>query len=81
MKPERPHVFQIPQRARSWLDQLFSAKAVARGGLVRRSIVSVEEEVGRAVLLAEVRRRGFHLVETGGQFVVFCNQGRLRVHT
>ncbi|WP_346763697.1 hypothetical protein [Rhodobacter sp. SY28-1] len=52
---------------------MFAAKAVERGSGVRRSVRDVEREVGRDFFVAEVRRRGFHLVECGGQFIVICN--------
>jgi len=44
-----------------WLRQIFSARA-AQGGVVRRSIAWVDREVGRDLFMAEVRRRGFHLL-------------------
>ena len=62
-----------------WIDQLFSAQAVAKGAVIRRAVRDVEREVGRAALEAAVRARGFHLVECGGQFIVICNPGLLRV--
>jgi hypothetical protein len=58
---------------------VFQAQAVAKGGVVRRAVVDVEREVGRAAFLAEVRRRKFHLVECGGQFIVICNAGHMQV--
>jgi hypothetical protein len=39
----------------------------------------VEQEIGRERLILEVRKRGFHLVEYGGQFIVICNSGHLQV--
>ena len=62
-----------------WVAQVFAAKAARTGGVIRRSVTWIEREVGRAAFVAEVRRRGFHLVETGGQFVVICNHGGIRV--
>ncbi len=62
-----------------WIALVFSAKAAARGGVVRRSAAWVEREVGRDRFVAEVRRRGYHLVETGGQLIVICNSGGLKV--
>ena len=56
------------------VDQVFSAKAVRYGGVVRRSLHWVEAEVGRANFEDEVRRRGWHLVECNGQLVVFCTK-------
>ncbi|WP_254695871.1 N-(5'-phosphoribosyl)anthranilate isomerase [Palleronia sp. THAF1] len=62
-----------------WLDRIFSAKAVAKGAIVRRSVGWVEKEIGRDRLIAEVKRRRFHMVESGGQFVIFCHRGLMRV--
>lgn len=63
----------------SWIALVFNAKAVAKGGVVRRSRVWVEREIGMARFVAEVRQRGFHLVENGGQLIVICNQDGLKV--
>jgi hypothetical protein len=63
-----------------WLNLIFSAKAVEKGGVVRRSVAWVEREVGRPRFIDAVRKRGYHLIETGGQFIVICNQGSVRVH-
>lgn len=62
-----------------WIEIVFAAQAVARGGIVRRSAAWVEREIGRDKFIAEVKRRGFHLVETGGQLIVICNSGGLKV--
>jgi len=75
--PPRP-----PGRRRgntAWMDRLFAAEAVRRGGIVRRAVRDVEREIGRDQLELEVRRRGFHLVEVAGQFVIICTPGQLRV--
>lgn len=63
----------------AWIDSLFQAKAVDKGGIVRRATKDVEREVGRPAFIAEVRRHGFHLVECGGQFIVICNPGVMTV--
>jgi hypothetical protein len=62
-----------------WIDQVFFAKAVNRAGVVRRAVRDVEREVGRDAFIHEVRRRGFHLVECGGQFIVICNSGQMKI--
>jgi hypothetical protein len=62
-----------------WFRQIFSAKAVQSGGVVRRKICDVERKVGRAALELEVRRRGFHLVEAGNQFIIICTRGDVRL--
>lgn len=61
------------------LSAIFSAQAVARGSVVRRSIRRVEHEVGRDRLLVEVKRRGFHLAECGDQSVIICHDAGLRI--
>ncbi len=62
-----------------WLHEIFSAQAVRRGGVVRRSTAWVEREIGTEALVAEVRRRGFHMLEAGGQYLIICNPGAIRV--
>jgi hypothetical protein len=57
-----------------WVIQLFSAKSVAEGGIIRRKVADVERLIGRKRFLYEVNRRGFHAVENAGQFIIFCNQ-------
>ncbi|MBL3570230.1 N-(5'-phosphoribosyl)anthranilate isomerase [Rhodovulum sp. BSW8] len=63
----------------SWIASVFSAQAVAKGGVVRRSRRWVEREIGMERFVAEVQLRGFHLVECGGQLIVICNPHGLRV--
>lgn len=47
---------------------------------MRRNIADVKEHASEEELLYEVRQRGFHLIETGNQFVVICNKGVLKIH-
>ncbi|WP_254796922.1 hypothetical protein [Sulfitobacter albidus] len=58
---------------------LFSARAAARGGVIRRSVRDIEKYVGRVEFEDELRRRGFHAVENAGQLVIFCNQEPIRL--
>jgi hypothetical protein len=73
MRPAMPPLPSAP-----WVDQVFSARTVRYGGVVRRSLRWVEAEVGRAAFEAEVRRRGWHLAECNGQLVVFCTDRPVR---
>ena len=77
--PFHPAIRPSPPGGGAWLENIFHAKSVARGGIVRRAVRDVEREAGREALFAEVRRRGYHLVECGGQFIVICNSGHLQV--
>ena len=60
---------------KSWVQRMFDAKAVGRGGIIRRKIASVLKHGSEAELLTEVKTRGFHLVKTGDQYVVLCHRG------
>ena len=57
-----------------WIAQVFSAKAVAAGGIIRRRTQDIDRITGRQRFLDEVHRRGFQAVENAGNIVVFCNQ-------
>jgi hypothetical protein len=70
-----------PRANPSWCARIFDAKSARRGGIVRRAVRDVDREIGRAAFVDEVSRRGFHLIECGGQYIVICNAGQLVVHT
>lgn len=63
----------------AWLDQIFGAQAVQNGGVVRRSVADVKKYSSSATLKFEIRRRKFHLIRTGDQYVILCHTGDLRV--
>ncbi len=65
--------------AHAWISQIFSSQAARNGGIVRRKIASVIEYASVDLLHAEVIRRGFHMVESGDQFVIFCHRGDLKI--
>lgn len=66
-------------RNTAWVTAVFTAKSVQDGGVIRRSVRSVEREIGREAFEAEIKRRGFHAIEIGGQYIVLCNTGHMRV--
>lgn len=61
-----------------WIRDVFSARAVTDGTVVRRNIRDIERYAGMDRFLAEVRERGFQALENRGQVVVFCNRAPLR---
>lgn len=61
-----------------WIGHLFASQAAREGGVIRRKVRDVERVVGREAFLAEMRRRGFPVVENAGQFVIFCNREPIR---
>ena len=62
-----------------WMHQIFLAKSAQNGGVVRRKVKDVERKVGRKTFELEVRRRGFHLIEAGGQFIIICTRDPLHL--
>jgi hypothetical protein len=68
----------IPPSKR-WIAQWFRAKAVTTGGVIRRSVADVRHYASDKDLLTEVKRRRFHLIRCGGQYIVLCNSGRLKL--
>jgi hypothetical protein len=62
----------------AWISHLFSSLAAREGGVIRRKIRDIDRYVGREAFLAEMRRRGFAVVENAGQFVIFCNREPIR---
>ena len=57
----------------AWRDQLFSADAVRRKGVVRRKKGAIHREVGLSLLRAEVAARGFQLFDVGTDYLIVCH--------
>lgn len=68
-----------PLTPNEWVTDVFSSRAAATGGVVRRKKRDIERYVGWAEFEYELRRRGFHAVENAGQVVIFCNQEPIRL--
>jgi hypothetical protein len=47
--------------------------------VIRRNKSDVDRKIGRDRLELEVRKRGFHLVEAGNQFLIICDRGDIRL--
>ena len=63
----------------SWIAEVFSAQAVLKGGVIRRNVHWIAREIGLARFVDEVQARGFHLFETGDQWIVVCHCGGVRI--
>ncbi len=74
----RPMMTSASNASEIWLARVFAAKA-ADGHVIRRNIAWVEREIGRDRFMAEVRRRGFRLLQTADQFIVVCHSGPIHV--
>ena len=62
------------------INEIFRAASARNGNIVRRKIANVNKYASLKYLLKEVQTRGFHLVETGDQYIIICNTGMLKVH-
>ena len=63
----------------AWVTRIFRADAAQNGGIIRRAIHSVERFSSEEELIREVKRRGFHMVRSGGQYVILCNKGTFKL--
>lgn len=63
----------------AWMRQIFTCGQVAKGNIVRRKRSSVQRYASMKALKAEIRRRGFHLIETGDQLIIICNRGQIKL--
>lgn len=57
-----------------WIEQLFSSRAAAKGGVVRRKQRDIERLVGLTRFKHEITRRGYTALTNAGDIIVFCNQ-------
>jgi len=62
-----------------WIENIFSAKIATEEGVVRRKKTTVQRYASREELIAAVKKRRFHLIETGDQYVIVCNSGDVRI--
>jgi hypothetical protein len=59
---------------------MFDAKIVEDEGIVRRDFRSVRKHASLDELVDYARSQGYHVIETGNQYVVLCNRGALKIH-
>ncbi len=70
---------QLHKTPEEWIAHVFSARVSERGGMVRRKIRDVEREIGRERLELEVRRRGWHMIETNRDIIILCDTSPFRI--
>ncbi len=70
-----------PLDADLWLHNIFATKQVQQGGVIRRKARDVERFCGMQAFVSEIHRRGFQVVQNGGQFIIFCNNEPIRILT
>lgn len=62
-----------------WIGQIFAAKAVGQGGVIRRKSVDIDRLIGGDRFMSEVEKRGFRAIENNGQILVLCNRAPVRI--
>jgi hypothetical protein len=62
------------------VDQIFEAASVRNGGIVRRARRDVDRLASLDEVIREAKRRGYHVLETGGQVVFLCHKGQVILH-
>lgn len=63
----------------AWIDQIFAADQVVAGGIVRRSVDDVAKYASENDLLRAVRSNQYHMIRTGDQYVIICNEGVIQL--
>jgi hypothetical protein len=64
----------------SWIAQIFRSRAARNGGIVRRRVSDVKHFSSPGELEHAVRARGFHMLLSRDQYVIFCNsEGVLQI--
>ena len=59
-----------------WFD---GAAAAQNGGIVRRAVDDVHQRGDIDAAIAEAHNRGWHMIESGDQYVLLCNDGAMQV--
>jgi len=62
-----------------WINQIFDSQIARRGGIVRRKVTSVQRYASLAQLKAAVIARGYHMIQHGDQYLIFCDTGLTRM--
>ena len=68
----------IPTGSR-WINQIWNARAAKTGGIVRRNVDSVKTYASVKELKSAVKAKGFHLLRSGNQYLIFCHAGKFKV--
>jgi len=63
----------------AWVRQIFQSHIAKRGGVVRRKITSIDKFASRAEVKPECTTRGYHIVQHGDQWLVFCDKGSVKI--
>jgi hypothetical protein len=63
----------------AWIAQIFESKIAKSGGVVRRRLSSIDQFASRTQLQQECKKRGYHIVEHGNQWLIFCDKAMVKI--
>lgn len=63
----------------AWVNQIFKSRIARRGGVARRKITSIDRYASKAAVKAEAQQRGYHIVEHGDQWLIFCDKASVKI--
>ena len=55
-----------------WIDDIYTAQIVSRGGTVRRGVNSLPYYISASMVIDDAHRRGYNAIVAGGQIIIFC---------
>lgn len=65
--------------ASKWVAQIFQSQMAKTGGLARRKISSIQKYASLNEVELECAKRGYHIVENGNQWIIFCNKAKVQI--
>ena len=65
----------------TWVTQIFESQIAQRGGLARRKMSSIIQYASLDAVRQAAEERGYHIVQHGDQWVIFCDDAEVRIIT
>ncbi|MEQ9491584.1 MAG: N-(5'-phosphoribosyl)anthranilate isomerase [Alphaproteobacteria bacterium] len=62
-----------------WIDQIFESQIAKRGGVVRRKMSSIQRYTSLDEVKKEAERRGYHIIQHGDQWLIFCDTASVSI--
>jgi hypothetical protein len=63
----------------TWVDQIFESQIAQRGGVARRKLSSIDKFASRKEVKDECKARGYHIIQHGDQWLIFCDNAMVKL--
>lgn len=63
----------------AWIASIFTSQQARSYGVARRARADVKKHASFSALRMEVKRRGFHMIRSGDQYIILCHRGDVRI--